>query len=252
MSNFVLFIFEGLKTEQNITNNLCDFFINDGTKKLLKASYGFTIYKLYKELGKDPDLDVYELIVEQINKRAKISTSDQEVLNIEDSENISDIYLFFDYDCHCSNADDNKLLHMLNRFSDPQSTGLLCISYPMIEAIRHQESKEYSYPLHSTNDLVNYKSWVNQQVRDNNFNPQYNNWGAYTLPIWKEIIQINLARANQLTNGSLTLPDTPTEQLNIFSSQLTKHIPNEEVAVLSSFPLMLHTFYGDKLNNKLV
>jgi len=251
MSNFVLFIFEGKATEQNITNNLCHFFINEGNKKLVRASFGFNVYKLFKELEKDPDLDTYELIIEQLQKRTDIRDTDQEVLDIEDSEKISDIYLFFDYDCHCTNANDEKVLQMLNRFDDPQGNGLLCISYPMVESIRHQENENHSYVTHSTSDLANYKPWINQQVKDSHLSSKYHNWGAYTLPIWKEIIHVNLARANQLTQNTLNIPDTPIEQLTIFDSQASNHIPNNEIAVLSSFPLMLYDFYGENLSNKL-
>jgi hypothetical protein len=251
MSSITLFIFEGKGTEQNITANLCKYFINEKDKTLIKASYGFNIYKLFEELENDKALDIYELIVEELEKRPVISESDQLVLDIEDSENISDIYLFFDYDCHCTNANDKKLEIMLNRFNDAQGDGLLCISYPMVESIRHQKSAIYSYETYPTSDLPNYKTWVTLQIREGELDIQYQNWGLYTLSIWKDIINVNLARANQLTLGLSKAPNNPLVQLDIFHSQQEKHIPKNEVAVLSSFPLMLHDFYGDELTSKL-
>jgi hypothetical protein len=251
MSEHILFIFEGRITEQNITDNLCLFFINDEGKRLARASYGFNIYQLYQKLSDDPGLDLYELVVEEILKRDLITDNDQAVIEIGDSEKISDIYLFFDYDCHCTNADDQKLQVMLTRFDDSQGDGLLNISYPMVEAIRHQENAEYTYMLHSTADLSNYKDWIKAQRRAENISTDYFNWGLYTGPIWKEIIDVNLRRANQLVNNTSILPDIPVESLEIFDAQKSKHIPSSEVVVLSSFPLMLHIFYGNKLSEKV-
>ncbi|MGF1805602.1 hypothetical protein L4C31_10170 [Aliivibrio sifiae] len=250
MSSCILFIFEGAKAEPNITINLCQHLIETDGKRVVRASYGFNIYKLHKELSKDPDLDIYELLVEQIQNKKTIDKYDQKVLDIGDSENITDIYMFFDYDIHCSNASNIKLSDMLERFDNPQNDGLLCVSYPMVEALRHQESKEPTYLTHSTLDLKNYKKWLNENIREGNLDKRYQNWSEYTLEIWSEIINTNLIRANKLTTDSFTLPNETIEQIDIFNSQMSKHIFSHEVAVISGFPLMLLDFYGNKLESK--
>jgi len=251
MSSSVLFIFEGKKTEPNIANSLSDFFINEKSNSLLKASYGFGIYQLYKKLKDDPYIELYDIIVEEILKRDKITPSDQEVLNIKDYDNISDIYLFFDYDCHCSNANDEHLASMLEHFDDSQDKGLLCISYPMVEAIRHQLDHSWDPILHSiqNDDLRGYKKWINNEKT---LCKTYHNWANYDLKVWKEITETNLARANSLVNDSNSLPSDPLIPSDIFSAQLEKHIPQRQISVLSAFPFMLHDFYGDELYQLLV
>ena len=248
MSSYILCVFEGQKTEPNIANSLWRHLLDDGSKVILKASYGCNLYKLYEEIIKDEFFDTHGILVEQIQKRGNFTRNDEEVLAIEDLDEISDIYLFFDYDCHCSNANDAKLGRMLNTFNDPQDRGLLCISYPMVEAIKHQKGEEVIEELHSINDLANYKKWVNANQE---FDKDYLNSGLYTADIWKSITENNLARANILVNDDSTLPMSQIEQNEIFAQQLVKHIPNEQVAVLSSFLLMVFDYYGNELYNIL-
>jgi len=250
MSSIVLFIFEGRVTEPNITNNMSSFFLNESENRLLKASYGFNIYKLHEKLNDDHGLDLYEIIVEELLKRESITVEDQAVIDIKDSDSISDIYLFFDYDCHCSNADDQKLEEMLNTFNDSQENGLLQISYPMVESIRHQRSSLYQYETHPINNLSQYKGWVNAEIRKGTFDTKYQNWGLYDLATWQEISNVNLQRANYLLNSEVSVSKDPIQPLDIFIAQKEHHIPKQEIAVISSFPLTLHEFYGSDLFDK--
>lgn len=252
MSSIVLFIFEGKVTEPNITNNLSNFFLNENGNRLLKASYGFNIYKLHEALNNDQGLDLYEIIVEELNKRERKTAEDQAVIDIQDFSKISDIYLFFDYDCHCSNADDDKLEEMLSTFNNSQENGLLHISYPMVEAIRHQKRVAYEYEVHSTGNLSEYKNWVNEEIRNGTLDSKYQNWGLYNLTTWEAISNVNLLRANFLLNDEFVRPIEPAQPFDIFRSQKDKNIPNQEVTVLSSFPLMLHEFYGSELFDKFM
>ena len=245
MSSIVLCIFEGLRSEQVIANNLFVHFLTETDKVILRASYGFNLYKLYQEISKDEFFDTYEIICEQLRARSgSLRPEESQVLDIDDPEKISDIYLFFDYDCHCSNANDQKLESMLSTFDDPQERGLLCVSYPMLEAIRHQESNRFKETRHSTSDLQGYKRWITNCTE---LDRRYRNWGLFDLIIWSEIIVQHLARANKLVNEQLCLPDSPLLQIEIFIKQLEKHLPSNEIAVLSAFPLMLFDYYGSHL-----
>ncbi|HCG5133897.1 TPA: hypothetical protein NJY83_001381 [Vibrio parahaemolyticus] len=249
MSSYVLCIFEGQKTEQNIAENLCKHFLNDGDKVILRASYGFNIYQLFESVSQDEFFDTYELIVEQLKKRkTPLLQEEEKVIAIEDPSKISDIYLFFDYDCHCSNANDEKLSEMLKTFNDSQDRGLLCVSYPMVEAIRHQFNESPLEILHSIEELDQYKKWINT---NETLSPRYFNWGLYDLITWKEIINQHLIRANYLITNLLELPKNQIEQLIIFNTQIEKHIPEKKVAVISSFPLMLFEYYGSNLIERI-
>ncbi|MCE2570273.1 hypothetical protein [Motilimonas eburnea] len=257
MSSYVLCIFEGKKAEPNITHSLCNCILNSEDKVILRASYGFNIYKLYAELKKDPYLDTYELIAEELKKRRvaenrqgkELNEDELAVINIDDSTLISDIYLIFDYDAHCTNANDEKLTEMLEKFSDAQDEGLLLVSYPMVEAIKHQQGAKYQEEVYPISGFANYKSWTNTYSL---LDKRYQNWGAYDFDIWKEIIEHHLARANYLLNEQLSLPVSQLESRDIFMQQLEKHIPDGNVAVVSSFPLMLFDFYGDRLQSRLI
>jgi hypothetical protein len=256
MSSYVLCIFEGKRTEPIITDNLCKSFLNEGEKIILRASYGANIYNLYKQLETDQYLDTYELIVEALLKRQQeerrfgrdLKDAELAVLDIDDSSLISDIYLIFDYDAHCTNADDNTLSLMLGKFCDSQEQGLLVVSYPMVEAIRHQKDIGFEEELYSLEEFRNYKDWVKSEQL---INIRYHNWGAYDLDIWREIASQHLARANYLVNGNLSLPSDQIGQQDIFEQQLVKHIPHGNVAVISSFPFVLFDYYGEHLLSTL-
>ena len=58
MSSKVLFIFEGPKLENSITDNLTKFFVNENT--IITCAYCTTIYKMYSEISKDEDLDTFK------------------------------------------------------------------------------------------------------------------------------------------------------------------------------------------------
>ncbi len=244
MAKQILFVFEGVKTELNIVNNLLQFFIQDENDRVISASYGHTIEKLYDDMHADDGLDLLGIIQEKLEKRQKLSEQEQALLKLEDSQDISDIYLFFDLDPHTSNASPTKVRSMLELFADSTDNGMLLLSYPMVEAIRHIRSERPEYLLHSTTDLTRYKKFTTNPLE---LDQRFHNWGIFDLETWWHIILVNLHRANQLVTGMLSLPDQVHQQLDIFDAQQEKHIPHHQVAVLSAFPLMLHEFYGQRL-----
>jgi len=126
MANYVLFVFEGKKTEVQIFSNLKKYFLNESTNTNLIAVYCQTIYNLYQELDNDSDLDLFTIIKEKIVDKYK--------LQYISSKNVSEIYLFFDYDGHAPNASQSKLENMLTLFNEETELGKLYISYPMVEA----------------------------------------------------------------------------------------------------------------------
>jgi hypothetical protein len=76
---------------------------------------------------------------------------------------------------------------------------------------------------------------------------ELSNFNKYDLEIWKNLINIHLKKANFITKDSFTIPIELISQLVIFSKQIEKFIyPNSKVAVLSSFPIFLHDYYGNE------
>lgn len=230
-NTYILFIFEGAKTEPLIVENLAKYFLNEREHLLVKAIYGTTIYSLYQEflcVGVfDEDLDTFTL-AQDFNDELK---------SIE-KEQVAEIYLFFDYDRHASNANDDELEDMLQRFNNETEKGKLYISYPMIEALKH---------LHSQTDFMHvkgecarsYKARVEEESEE-----CYKHFNRYDEAVWHDVIKQHAMKANYLTNNSFSFPQNLIEQIDIFEQQLKTYEEDEKVAVLSAFPMFLLDYYG--------
>ena len=86
MSEKLLFVFEGEKTEPQIFKSLKNTLFSGITDFELYACYGSHIYSLYKVLEKDDDLDIIEILREK-NKQ-KLSDISRNDIALE--------YLFFE------------------------------------------------------------------------------------------------------------------------------------------------------------
>lgn len=253
-NNTVLLIFEGIKTEHSICNSLRKHFIDKPSQTTIQTSYGFDIYRLFKQLEQDDGLTLLGIIQEELDARQTqnklLSEDDLTILRLEDSDTISDIYLFFDYDPHNRSASDDKIQTMLNRFESSTDEGKLFISYPMLESLRHIKNPQEQNTLYPINKvaLLKYKGF---SAHKDNIDLLFQDWGRYDLSIWSTIIVTHLKRASVLVNDEFTMPDSLIEQVDIFESQQSKHLPNHQVAVICAFPLMLHEYYANNLWDKL-
>ncbi|WP_419677561.1 hypothetical protein ACN2EN_07620 [Aliarcobacter lanthieri] len=233
-TTYILMVFEGEKTEPIIVENLKKYFLNESANIIIKAIYGTVIYKLYEQFficGEfDEDLEVFSLLKEMI--------SDEDLAKL-DREQISEIYLFFDYDGHATNASDEKLQKMFEIFNNETENGKLYISYPMVEAIKHLKDG-----INFKDTLVecssNYKEMVSQNcdsclVDLRNLSEQN----------WNYIIDEHSKKANFIINDDFSFPKELIEQNQIFKIQKIKYLETEnKVSVLASFPLFLLDYYG--------
>ncbi len=232
---YIFFIFEGFRTEPIIFENIKKYFLH---KKEINVSqdiifcYGTVIYKLYKEFFingvLDEDLDVVTIL--------KPKNADGEIIK---TNQVSETYLFFDYDSHASNASDSKLQSMLELFNDETSDyGKLFVSYPMVEALRHlkdninfEQTKAISERLYKDISKV--------------CNDELLHFNNYTEEIWNYLINEHSKKANFIVNDNFEFPTKIIEQLEIFDNQKSKYIDIEnKVAVLSAFPIFLLNYYG--------
>jgi hypothetical protein len=137
-----------LKRKKSITDNLTKFFVNENT--IVTCAYCTTIYKMYVEISEDEYLDTFSLV--------KDIEQNKDSLKDFKRTDFSQIYMFFDYDGHVTNASDKKLNDLLEFFNEETEKGKLYISYPMVEALKHIENfdsfKDLKVP-HS--DFVKYK-----------------------------------------------------------------------------------------------
>lgn len=234
MSNkhtYILLIFEGAKTEPAIISNLEKYFLNEREHLLVKAVYGTTIYKLYQQFlcaGEfDDDLDTFA-IAQELNKDL------QEI----EREQVAEIYLFFDYDKHATNANDDNLKDMLNRFNNETEKGKLYISYPMVEALKHLHSK-VNFQLVKGECNRNYKARVSAECEE-----VFKHFNRYNEDIWSYIINQHAMKANYIVNEDYSFPSSLIEQIDIFEKQLQNYNKDEQVEVLSAFPMFLLDYYG--------
>lgn len=235
--NYILLILEGEKTEPIIVNNLKKYFLNEKSNTIVKAVYGTVIYKLYKDFFPnnklDEDLELFPLIQENIE-----NLNGDELSNIT-RDQVSEIYLFFDYDSHATNADDDKLQNMFNLFNNETEHGKLFVSYPMVEAIKHLR------------DNIDFKNVIESSSREYkkivSLNCNYNLNGLSNLEKkdWNFIIHEHSKKANYIVHNDFNLPNDIIEQNTIFNKQKEKYISvDKKVAVLASFPLFLLDYYG--------
>ena len=233
MSSKVLFIFEGPKLEKSIVDNLTKFFVNENT--IITCAYCTTIYKMYAEISKDEDLDTFNLVKDiEINK---------DKLKDFKRSDFAQIYMFFDYDGHATNASDKKIKELLDFFNEETEKGKLYISYPMVEALKHIENfdtfEELKVPC---KENIDYKKIVRQKGLES-----LKHIINYDIQKWKELIDIHLKKMNKIVNNSYIFPSDVIDQLTIFNNQFEKYINiDKTVAILSTFPVFLHDYYGNK------
>ena len=236
MSNKILFIFEGEKTEKQITDNLIKFYISENS--VIQCAYCTDIYRLFKEIDSDKDLDTFLLIKEK----------NQEILSEYSRDDFAEIYMFFDYDGHAPTAEDDKIVEVLNFFDNETEKGKLFVSYPMVESLKHfSKTINFKELKVKAKKNIKYKNLVSQEASSNLIN-----FTIYTKEKWVSLIKVHLMKSNYILTDNYSLPNDITNQIDIFNKQLEKYIKiDSTVGVLSSFPLFLFDYYGTKLLDDL-
>mgnify|MGYP007041160685 CR=1 FL=1 len=255
-----LFIFEGASTEDIFIKKLEQNFL--GHRHAIKCVFDAEIYQLYRAIKNEGNfsIDIVSLLKERKPKNA-------EALKDYNRDSFAYIYLFFDYDAHATLADDENIKEMLSFFNDETDMGMLYISYPMVEAMRHFKDIEtfktltvkckrkncpYIDECTDKDDCLNephYKKFVPTDSK-----PQLSNINSYTATVWIELITAHLCKANYLINDIFELPTSLILQEDIFLKQLEKHINHKcpKVAVLSAFPFYVLDYFGcSKIMEKL-
>lgn len=208
MSHNILFILEGKNPDKSIADSLSKFFINDHT--VITCAYCTTIYQMYKSISEDEFLDTFNLV--------RDIEANKEVLKNFKRSDFAEIYMFFDYDGHASNADDSKLNNLLEFFKEETDKGKLYISYPMIEALKHIEKFDSFNSLEiECKQNISYKRIVRQNGLE-----QLKHFSLYDFPLWVDLIILHLKKMNVVVNNEYEFPTSIVDQLTIFSSQLNK------------------------------
>ncbi len=242
MSNVILFVFEGRKTEPQIFESLKKHFFSSNSNTILFATYNTSIYSLYNKIKDDDYLDIFYFI-------KNLNAENNEALKGYSREQISQIFLFFDYDNHCSNADDEKIKFMFGKFNNETENGKLFINYPMVESLRDLATWEKNCDISKCTidfeQIINYKNMVH--VQPNSIDRQIIKMSKEN---WYTVTDVSLQRANWIVKSVNEKPDERAadflDQTNIFSKQKSKFVKQKLIAILNAFPMFLFEYFGYK------
>lgn len=270
----ILFIFEGKNDEPRLYKTLKEIFHFELKEEEIIHYYCNNIFSLYDTLKSysedvlDDSVDLVNVLKEDAIKHKKSNT---ELDKIKYSSEISEIFLFFDYDIRKQDEKNKltieeqnaKILELFNYFEngslDSERNGIkLYINYPMIESYRFfkkelpdEEYKNYTFNLLSQKK---FKQIVDEESFYKNlkylcFDKKKS--GEIKISEDEELIEkirqnwlflkeLNIKKAHFICTGDYSIPrnkDTINQQI-IFDKQVEKYIkPNKEVAILNAFPL---------------
>lgn len=260
----ILFIFEGEKREPDLFRTLQELFFPNKNEQII-CSYNNNIYQLYKDLEEyDGDGDIVSLLMEKFDGKL-----DNPLRGLSVAADISEIYLFFDYDFQNKNLTldqmNRQIKEMLALFDNETDNGKLYIDYPMVESIRYTKSlpdrnywsytvtrKECSRFKGLSADFSDYDSYDFVLLKEHRKNTD-----AEIEKIrqnWKYLKEQNVCKANFLCQGINAIPKCKDAilQKNIFNAQLEKYVKTSEcrVAILNAFPLFLYDYFKYSLESE--
>ena len=234
----ILFVFEGERAEKLVSKKFIEYYFSGPRGNVVTTAFCGEIYQLLEKMNDDEfglgSIDLFPLLQEiPQNHLLKNYRRDQ----------FSEIYLFFDYDPHASNASDAKVHELLTFFTQETEYGKLFISYPMVEAVRCLNEgcgndcfSSLAVPLTYGNAFKSFSSsYASHTFR------QVNNWSRQ---YWGEVMLRHCEKANLIVNGHSVLPEVPIESHEIFVGQLSYIENTDRVYVLSAFPLMYASYFG--------
>ena len=262
----ILFVIEGERRESELLTTVCRLFFSGNNSQRVVFLYCGNLYNLYRDVRRVSDDGIPYTTLGLLRERAFKLRQPAELIGVAESD-VSEIYLFFDYDLH--HTDVNKTLtidekndevsEMLEFFSDETGNGKLFVSYPMIEALRYTkklpDENFLSYRI-ALSDIGEFKrlsaefsyypdlkfAMLDERDESSRFKEVVANWQML-------IIQ-HVGKANELCNGERGVPKDveSVSQRKIFVAQLLmQSLPPPFTTVLCSLPLFVFEYFGPKL-----
>ncbi len=265
----ILFVFEG-KDDKTYFESIKRLFFPAKSDTFV-CTYNSNIYSLYTKLKSHDALnEMLEVDTVSVLKEILLEKGDETLKDIREDE-VSEIYLFFDYDfqedSRTLEENNNRLSELLDYFTDETGRGKLYINYPMVESLRY------------TKELPDNNYWqytvTRQRCQEENFKHQVHEFSFYKSNLeylvltikpadddakiqqkadtaktnWLHLVTMNTSKANYICNDKNDLPDEVNNQQDIFDSQLSKYVNTEEckVAILNAFPIFLFDYFGRKI-----
>ena len=267
----ILFVFEG-KADKTYFEAIKRLFFPAKSETFL-CTYNSNIYSLYTKLKSHDALkEMLEVDTVSVLKEILLEKGDETLKDIREDE-VSEIYLFFDYDFQENSRtleeNNSRLSELLGYFTDETGRGKLYINYPMVESLRY------------TKELPDNNYWqytvTRQRCQEENFKHQVHEFSFYKSNLeylvltikpadddakiqqkadtaktnWLHLVTMNTSKANYICNDKNELPDEVNNQQDIFDSQLSKYVNTDEckVAILNAFPIFLFDYFGKKIVN---
>lgn len=264
----ILFVFEG-KDDKTYFESIKRIFFPQKMDAFI-CTYNSNIYSLYSKL-KEHDVfsvDGYSGNTVSVLNQILSEKRDETLKNIREDE-VSEIYLFFDYDFQEDSGtlkeNNKRVLEMLSYFSDETGVGKLYINYPMLESLRYtkqlpdknfrlykvslKDCKEIGFKK-MTHDFCHYGSNLEYIVpilrgKDDKVEQKV----SIARTNWIHLVTMNVSKANYICSGDNEIPNELDPQLVLFKGQLMRYIETEDccVSVLSAFPLFLFEYFGRKI-----
>lgn len=259
----ILFICEGEGREPRLLDAINNFFLSEHTDRkdaydAYIVSWGCHIWSLASQVKKYSEgfseieikdiVDIVALLKEQKKNKPKDS-----IHQVKQSSDISQIYLFFDFDPQNNEEDLSVQLSKIDdllRLFDNERIGMLYISYPMIEAICYTEALpsrnfyEYVCSIDACRTFKGDTPRITGHKNHDAFLARKSPKGNKTRPNWSTVIQQHRRKAQLLC--SVGARDSLTQRM-LFHVQCDKYIkPREEMAVLASIPLFLYDYFDEE------
>ncbi|WP_192559794.1 hypothetical protein [Pseudomonas allokribbensis] len=234
----ILFVFEGEKTEKLISRKFIEYYFSSNGKSIVTTAFCGEIYQLIAKMKEDGfglgSIDLFPLLQDMPENKS---------LKEFKRDDFSETYLFFDYDPHASGASDDKVKELLEFFSEETEEGKLFISYPMAEAVRCMDEKckincfsVLSVPLSIGNKFKNFSSIYSSD--------KFRSVKSWTREHWNEVVWRHCEKSNFIAHGLGLFPAVAISESELFEGQLKEKLRRNRIYVLSSFPMMLASYYG--------
>ena len=247
-----LFIVEGEDRDYRFLQQMLRTFLKGKYEaRVVALSAAQNIYMLYERLKDDDfETDLVELLREtDIGAREKL-------IGIR-RQDISEIYLFFDYDIQEDNLPSGSrtlpgetIENMLEVFNNETENGKLYISYPMVEALydfQDDTCEAFTDCLYPMTELSNYKRMVGNKNPKANLHYQYLNW--------KDTINLFALRIKclfQIDELDYDYYRRMVDSFTVYQHQRTIKDTEGKVFVLSVFPEFLLDYFPRDFWNTMV
>jgi len=229
---------------------------NNFEELILPARIG--LYSLYLKVKNDEEYtNVFELCKELIEKnplseKENMRLNNSLFYNDVDSKQISQTYLFFDYDGHNNHIGDGIIYNdvvnkMLELFDNETENGKLYVNYPMLESLRHFNNLQQCMQnniscLTKVSDGKKYKQIVNAEGMSKD-------WSNFDLACWEWSLVLFLYRISCLFDvvGCIDFYEYKqlVNPLSLFKKQMEKH-GIDTIMLISSLPAFIYDYFKEE------